>query len=194
MAHDRGAALPAEKGRDLVRLFYALIPAEREKQGIERWQEHLRTAAESGRFPPPENLHMTLQFLGDVPVERCAALKAILRTAAQNTPPFFMLLDTYGWLPGKGQERLWYLTGACPEAAALAGTLGTRLMKHGFSLEEREFLPHITLGRRCRLKSEVAPAAAESVTLRVQQLWLLESRQIHGSVVYVPVFSAPLDV
>ena len=177
-----------------MRLFYALIPAEREKQGIERWQEHLRTAAESGRFPPPENLHMTLQFLGDVPVERCAALKAILRAAAQNTPPFFMLLDTYGCLPGKGQERLWYLTGACPEAAALAGTLGTMLMKHGFSLEEREFLPHITLGRRCRLKSGVAPAAAESVTLRVQRLWLLESRQIHGSVVYAPVFSAPLDV
>lgn len=194
MAHDRGTALPTEKGRDLVRLFYALIPAEREKQGIERWQEHLRTAAESGRFPPPENLHMTLQFLGDVPVERCAALKAILRTAARNTPPFSMTLNAYGWFPGKGQERLWYLTGACPEAAALAGTLGTMLMKHGFSLEEREFLPHITLGRRCRQKSGVAPAAAESVTLRVQRLWLLESRQIHGSVVYVPVFSAPLDV
>ena len=94
MAHDRGTALPAEKGRNLVRLFYALIPAEREKQGIEQWQEHLRTAVEGGRFSPPENLHMTLQFLGDVPAERCAELKSILRTAAQNTPPFFVLLDT----------------------------------------------------------------------------------------------------
>ena len=119
MAHDRGAALPAEKGRDSVRLFYALVPSEAEKQKLLQWQEKLECVSESGRFSPPENLHMTLQFLGDVPVERCVALKSILRTAARNTPPFFMLLDTYGWLPGKGQERLWYLTGACPEAAAL---------------------------------------------------------------------------
>ena len=135
---------------------------------------------------------MTLQFLGEVPTERCETLKTILRTAAQNTPPFSMTLNAYGWFPGKGQERLWYLTGSCPEAAALAGTLGTMLTQNGFSLEAREFLPHITLGRRCRPKGSAVPSAAEPVTVRVQRLWLLESRQIHGRVVYAPVASAPL--
>lgn len=177
-----------------MRLFYALVPTEREKQGIERWQEQLRTAAEGGRFPPPENLHMTLQFLGELPAERCAALETILHAAARNTSPFSMVLNAYGWFPGKGQERLWYLTGRCPEAAALSETLGAMLTQNGFSLEAREFLPHITLGRRCRLKSGAAPVAAEPVTIRAQRLWLMESRQIHGRVVYVPVFSAPLGL
>ena len=175
-----------------MRLFYALVPSEAEKQKLLQWQEKLERVSESGRFSPPENLHMTLQFLGEIPTERCETLKTILRTAAQNTSPFSVTLNAYGWFPGKGQERLWYLTGACPEAAALAGTLGTRLARNGFSLEAREFRHHITLGRRCRLKSGAAPTSAEAVTIRVQRLWLLESRQIHGSVVYVPVASAPL--
>ena len=173
-----------------MRLFYALVPSEQEKQKILRWQENLETASESGRFPPTENLHMTLQFLGELPPERVETLKEILTAAARTSGPFSLTLNAYGWFAGKGQERLWYLTGSSPEAARLSHTLGQLLAEHDFVIENRDFIPHITLARRCKLKNGAVPKEGEPVFIQVQRLWLMESRQIRGSTVYVPVFHA----
>lgn len=175
-----------------MRLFYALVPSEAEKQNILRWQENLETASESGRFPPTENLHMTLQFLGEIPPERLKTLKEILTATAENYRPFSITLDAYGWFQGKGQERLWYLTGNSPEATKISRELGKALAGNGFSVEDRTFIPHITLVRRYKLKSRRIPEEAEPVSIQVQRLWLMESRQIRGSVVYVPVFRAAM--
>lgn len=173
-----------------MKLFYALVPSEVEKQKILRWQDNLETASESGRFPPMENLHMTLQFLGEIPPERMKALKEILTAIAGSYRPFPITLDAYGWFTGKGQERLWYLTGNSPEATEISRELGKSLAKNGFLVEDRAFIPHITLARRCKLKNGTAPRKAKPVSVQVQRLWLMESRQIRGSVVYVPVFHA----
>jgi RNA 2',3'-cyclic 3'-phosphodiesterase len=173
-----------------VRLFYALVPSEAEKQNILRWQENLETASESGRFPPTENLHMTLQFLGEIQTERVKTLKEILTATAGNYRPFSITLDSYAWFQGKGQERLWYLTGSSPEATKISRELGEALAGNGFSVEDRVFIPHITLARRCKLKNRRIPEEAEPVPVQVQRLWLMESRQIRGCVVYVPVFHA----
>ena len=175
-----------------MRLFYALVPSEAEKQNILRWQENLETASESGRFPPTENLHMTLQFLGEIQTERVKTLKEILTATAGNYRPFSITLDAYGWFTGKGQERLWYLTGSSPEAAEVSRELGEALAKNGFSVEDRSFIPHITLARQCKLKNRRIPEEAEPVPVQVQRLWLMESRQIRGSVVYAPVFHAAM--
>lgn len=135
---------------------------------------------------------MTLQFLGEIPPERVKALKEILLSAARTCGPFDLALDDYGWFAGKGQERLWYLTGSSPEAAEISDTLGQLLTENGFMVERRAFVPHVTLARRCKLRSNAVPEPAEPVTISVQRLWLMESRQIRGSTVYVPVFHVGL--
>lgn len=175
-----------------MRLFYALLPSEREKQQLQMQQRKISAVAESGRDTATENLHMTLQFLGEVPPERLGLLKKILTQAAQNMRPFSIALRDYGWFAGKGQERLWYLTGSSPEAAALSEKLGEALKQNGFAVENREFLPHITLVRRCRMPEGVLPEPPEPVTIQAQRVWLMESRRIRGSVVYVPIFHVRL--
>ncbi len=175
-----------------MRLFYALVPSEREKRSILRWQEKLERASEAGRYTPTENLHMTLQFLGEIPPERVEMLKEILLSAARACGPFDLTLDDYGWFAGKGQERLWYLTGSSPKAAEISDTLGQLLTENDFAVERRAFVPHVTLARRCKLRSNAVPAPADPVTISVQRLWLMKSRQIRGSTVYVPVFHAGL--
>lgn len=175
-----------------MRLFYALLPSEREKQQLQMQQRKISAVAESGRDTATENLHMTLQFLGEVPPERLGLLKKILTQAAQNMRPFSITLRDYGWFAGKGQERLWYLTGSSPEAAALSEKLGEAFKQNGFAVENREFLPHITLVRRCRMPEGVLPEPPEPVTIQAQRVWLMESRRIRGSVVYVPIFHVRL--
>ena len=107
-----------------MRLFYALLPSEREKQQLQMQQRKISAAAESGRDTATENLHMTLQFLGEVPPERLGLLKEILTQVAQNMRPFSITLRDYGWFDGKGQKRLWYLTGSSPEACCTFGKIG----------------------------------------------------------------------
>lgn len=175
-----------------MRLFYALVPPEREKLQILAQQDKLRSIAQSGRFTPSENLHMTLQFLGEIPQERLKALKEILTMAARTAEPFSLTLDAYGWFSGKGQERLWYLTGNSPEATQLSCVLGQLLVENGFSVEDRALVPHITLSRRCRLRNDAVLEPLTPITIPVQRLWLMESRQIRGSVVYVPVHHGAL--
>ena len=175
-----------------MRLFYALLPSEREKQQLQTQQRKISAAAVSGRAAATENLHMTLQFLGEVPPEQLGLFKKILIQAAQNVRPFSVTLRDYGRFNGKGRERLWCLTGSSPEAAALSEKLGRILTQSGFTVKNRDFLPHITLVRRCRMPEGVLPEPPESVTIQVQRIWLMESRQIRGSVVYVPVFHAGL--
>lgn len=135
---------------------------------------------------------MTLQFLGEIPQERLKTLKEILTMAARTDGPFGLTLDAYGWFLGKGQERLWYLTGNSPEATQLSCVLGQLLVENGFSVEDRAFVPHITLSRRCRLKNDAVLEPLAPITIPVQRLWLMESRQIRGSVVYVPVYHGAL--
>ena len=175
-----------------MRLFYALVPSEREKRSILRWQEKLEKVSEAGRYTPTENLHMTLQFLGEIQQEQVKTLKEILLSAARTCGPFDLALDDYGWFAGKGQERLWYLTGSSPEATQLSHALEQLLLESGFAVENRVFLPHVTLARRCKLRSNAVPEPADPVTVSVQRLWLMESRQIRGSTVYVPAFYAGL--
>lgn len=175
-----------------MRLFYALVPSEAEKIQIQAQQAKLRAAAQSGRDTTPENLHMTLQFLGEIPPERVEALKKILIAVARENAPFSITLDAYGSFAGRGRERLWYLTGNSPEAAEIARALGKLLVENRFAVEHRAFIPHITLARRCQLKDGTVPEAVTPVTIRMQRLWLMESRQIRGSTVYVPVFHAGL--
>lgn len=192
MADDGGAIGAAENRRHPVRLFYALVPAETEKIQIQAQQAKLRAVAQSGRDTTTENLHMTLQFLGESLPERVEALKKILTAVARENSPFSVTLDAYGSFAGRGRERLWYLTGNSPEAAAIARSLGELLEENGFAVEQRAFVPHITLARRCQLKDGTIPEAATPVNIRVQRLWLMESRRIRGSTVYVPVFHAGL--
>ena len=95
-----------------MRLFYALLPSEREKQQLQMQQRKISAAAESGRDTATENLHMTLQFLGEVPPERLGLLKEILTQAAQNVRPFSITLRTTAGLTEKVRNGC----GISPEA------------------------------------------------------------------------------
>ncbi|WP_353117538.1 RNA 2',3'-cyclic phosphodiesterase [Nitratidesulfovibrio sp.] len=99
------------------------------------------------RWTPPGNWHLTLRFLGDMPVPRCAEVADALRTI--SFAPLQLAVGKAGVFPARGVPRvLWLgLARGAPECAALAGAVNAALVRLGFAPEDRPFAPHLTLAR-----------------------------------------------
>lgn len=142
-----------------------------------------------GRAARPENLHLTLAFLGDVAVGRVAALSAIGLAAGLRVPPFSLTLDRMGTFRGSGIT--WAGASAAPrELGELVRQLRDALTAGGFAIDRRAFLPHVTLARRCRKPSEIEIMAP--IAWNATRIALNASEQGPDGMRYREVWSWPL--
>ncbi len=95
----------------------------------------------------PEQLHVTLRFLGDVPADQYDAMVA--RLAAVEVAPFILPVEGVGTFPPNRPPRvLWIGVGAGhPRLFQLRQRLDDALLATGLALDVRTFHPHITLAR-----------------------------------------------
>ena len=139
-----------------LRLFVALDPPEPVRRRIAAMQVEMRRTLRSPasgegpvRWVPPENVHLTLQFLGAVPEERLEALRAAIAAAAAGGRPLTLEVKGAGGFPSARRPRvLWVgVAGEIEPLAVLAADLGRRLAPLGFPPDERPLSPHLTVGR-----------------------------------------------
>lgn len=141
-----------QRGRNR-RLFVALDPPEAVRRRLAAMMVELRRAAgraaDEIRWVPPENVHLTLQFLGAVPEERVPAIEKVIRAAAAAARPLSLEVKGAGGFPNARRPRVVWagLAGDVAPLATLAADLGRRLAPLGFPPEDRPFSAHLTLGR-----------------------------------------------
>jgi nicotinamidase/pyrazinamidase len=129
-------------GGGSMRLFIAIeLPGE-----VKRMLAGLRTEIPGARWVPPEQLHLTLAFLGEVEAASCALLTEKL--AAIAAPSFELRFSGTGCFPSSRQPRvLWAGLAEQPRLTNLAELVRTAVLACGILQEERPFSPHITLAR-----------------------------------------------
>jgi RNA 2',3'-cyclic 3'-phosphodiesterase len=117
------------------------------------------------RWVPPEQLHLTLRFIGDVGPETFAAIETAL--SALSFRRFPLTLRGVGHFPpGKRPRVLWVGMDQCDPLMQLQQELELALLDAGIAPDERRFSPHITVAR---LK-ETHPAAVFGFETRHQDL------------------------
>lgn len=101
------------------------------------------------RWVRPENLHLTLKFLGEVPQERIPQIREALDRVALQHPPLELVLEGVGAFPDfKRPAVLWVGVSSGQEALRrLARHLERELGGLGFPPGGRDFVGHVTLGR-----------------------------------------------
>ena len=101
------------------------------------------------RWLDPEQMHLTLAFLGNVPVEIQETVSEKLRAIAWK--PFFLPLTGLGTFPSKGWPKIvWIGVGTGhPHLFQLHKRVQEALLAAGLEPDLRSFHPHITLAR-CR--------------------------------------------
>ncbi|MDH5750178.1 MAG: RNA 2',3'-cyclic phosphodiesterase [Rhodospirillales bacterium] len=159
--------------------------------------QSLQSGLPGARWVKPENLHMTLRFIGEVADDAADDLDAAL--AGVTAPAFeFRLkgLDTFG--SARKLRSLW-LGAEPPEPLVhLHAKIETVTQRTGFAAEGRKFKPHVTLarfngGRPARLGDYLhAHAGFEAVPVPVDVFTLFRSHLGHGGSHYQHLADYPL--
>lgn len=134
----------------MIRAFIAIkIPADiREKlRGV---QEKLQQSEAHVSWVKPENIHLTLQFLGNVKEEKIPDIVSRLEKSVKVVSPFQLQVGYAGAFPNLRYPRVVWIGVTDDEANSLKtlqAEISSRLAKMGFKGENGRFKPHLTLGR-----------------------------------------------
>lgn len=132
-----------------MRLFVALEVPEPVRREVARRVAGLRDRLPRAKWVDPENIHLTLLFLGETPADKVPALSAKLREAFARHAPMTVRLSGGGTFPPKRPARVAWIGMEAPEelAAVQADAVAAAVEAVGFEPEERPFRPHVTLAR-----------------------------------------------
>jgi len=136
---------------ETIRLFIAIDLPQHVKVVL------LETIAQMGRHLPdravrwvkPEQMHLTLRFLGDTAVSRLPPLQEQLTQLARQYTAFRLCLNDVGAFPNRKKPRVvWVgLDGGLTVLQKFQAELENGVVQLGWSREKRPFSPHVTLGR-----------------------------------------------
>lgn len=161
-------------------------------------QSQIRNQAQRGRFVARENLHLTLQFLGDVPAQKSGPIVQALHRTAQCHSTFSLALKHVGsFRNGHSFRVVWIgIDGDIQNLARLQKDLAVSLAGLGFPEETRPYQPHITLGRDVEFDGEASfgkySHAMEKLPFPVSRVSLIESTVENGKRIYRSLYSFPL--
>jgi 2'-5' RNA ligase len=133
----------------MIRLFVALPLPERLRMAVAL----LQGGVPGARWSKPENLHVTVRFIGNVDGRTFTDVMDVL--SGIRSPAFDLQLAGLGHFGERGRvESLWVGVGRDEALVRLHDKVEAALQRLGLEPEHRKFLPHLTIAR---LKG--APAA-----------------------------------
>jgi 2'-5' RNA ligase len=186
-----------------VRTFIALDPGEAIRARMVSLQESLRRTGTEVKWAEPENLHITLLFLGEVDSRDLMGVCRAVEQAAREHRAIELTIEGIGCFPNIRRPRVvWIGVGQGSEAvAALHDGLERSLLELGcYRREERRFTPHITLGR-IRGEKPMDPLTAvllkkqdyKAGAGRVGEVLVMSSELSPRGSVYTVMSRAPLE-
>ncbi len=132
----------------MIRCFVAIEIDDAIRKELSSVIEELKPSGTGIRWVRPENLHLTLKFLGEVSEERIPEIEEVLNRVAAQLEHFTLRVKGTGTFPEKKRPRvIWAGVESSGQLFQLQKAIEKALFELGFKEEEREFTGHITLGR-----------------------------------------------
>jgi len=147
---------------DTVRTFVAVEISADLRKRVQRFLEELREGISGVTWVAPQNLHVTLKFLGDVEEARIDEVCRTVAEAVASCAPFDLQVRGVGAFPRiERPQTLWLgLAAGREQLVELYRPVNRLLHQLGFPREERQFAPHLTIGRIRDRSAEGAQLAA----------------------------------
>ena len=165
-----------------MRLFIAIPFSEEFREELLRVQREMKVNGVRGNFSRPENLHVTVAFLGEVK-DPAPAMKAL------ESVPVPELRLTSGPLGNFG-ELLWIGLRKNSALEEYVAEVRHALDNAGVEYDRKKFRPHITLVRRADWPYQVLVeelAEVHRVRMTVDRVCLMKSERIDGKLTYTVV-------
>jgi len=152
----------------MPRAFVAIDIDEVIRQRLVAAQQQIAATGAQLKLVEPENIHVTMKFLGDAPDDKIGAVADALRVAAGGAQPFDMNVRGIGAFPNMRYMRVIWAGVADGRDAIIAiqQNVDRELQKLGFP-PERDFVPHLTLARikTAHRKEQLAASVKEMDTM-----------------------------
>lgn len=134
-----------------TRTFVAVPVSASQRFRLAKLRQELMSRLPDIKWTEPENLHVTLVFLGEVDDVLLPRVCSLVKEAADAVAlvPFLMSLSGLGCFPNERRPRvLWVgIDAGVDQLTRLHVALAERFVELGCRREDRRFTPHVTLGR-----------------------------------------------
>ena len=148
------------------RAFIAIDLPDGVKSFLSEAQETLKLHGFRVKWVRPQNIHLTLKFLGDTAIADTDKIAEAMALAAKNCPIVSLTAKGIGVFPNVRRPRvIWAgLNGQLETLAKLQQTLDAHLADLGFAGDTRAFKSHLTLGRvKGQIESDRMKAAIDTL-------------------------------
>jgi 2'-5' RNA ligase len=145
--------MPLKTGEnDLMarRIFIAVVISEDIRRIVYEQSRKAFAAREQIRIIPPENIHITLKFLGDTRDEDIGRIINAVSAAVSGHKSFeYSLEDRIGAFPSTGRAKIAFIgiNRGRDHISSLYESIEDKLYSLGIEKEKRSFHPHITIAR-----------------------------------------------
>ena len=189
---------------NLIRAFIAIPLPSSLREKIDQNLAPLRQDAQNlVRWVPPQNIHLTLKFLGDIRPADVETLKQSLATALAHERAFEMSIKKLGAFPGISRPRvLWIGVEDKGRLSSLQQRLETAASQIGVEPDRNPFSPHLTIGRVKKYVRKKGSAQIQKTiranqnvdfgAMRVESIHLVESKLKSTGAVYRSLYTANL--
>ncbi len=156
------------------------------------------------RWVPYQNIHLTLKFLGEVSPTNFQLICQVIAQEASRYSPFELTIQGWGVFPDLKRPRvLWIGVQAPAVLFRLQRGIDAATQRLGYVSEERNFTPHLTIGR---VRTQASPeeiallrSTLQSFSLSLKEsftvnaLHLIKSELQPQGARYTRLFTAPLN-
>lgn len=172
-----------------MRTFIAIELPKEIKDALASLQGQLMTSGADVKWVKPENIHLTLKFLGERDEKKLEKIAAVLEEVAKNKNVFQAEVSSIGAFPRIDSPRvIWIgIEKGDSETKEIAEELEEKIAKIGIPKEDRPFSSHITIGRtRSSLNQEKLITGLRKLENKI------EKQTMHFSVTKITLFKSTL--
>ncbi len=178
-----------------MRLFIAVNFDKEVKNQVLKIVDGIKGYSKKGKFINKEHMHLTLEFLGEIPEDRIDDIKAAMNTI--NAEAFSILLSGIGYFKRNGGDIYWLGIQENKNLMDLQKELHQNLKEKGFDLESREYIPHLTIGRKVKMEDIFNPDDFKNdigeIVINVGSITLIKSENSNENLIHTGIFSKSLN-
>jgi 2'-5' RNA ligase len=174
-----------------IRTFIALPASESDRKKMAEIQSGLMSAQSDVKWESENKFHITLKFLGNVEQSKIERMSLQLSEQIAAGPPLEINYISLGAFPDIRSPRIvWIGTDHNEALLALQAKIDQVCIKFGFQKEDREFHPHITIGRvksrrnLARLTEAIKTITFDPIHSKCYEVLLMKSDLSPGGSIY----------
>jgi RNA 2',3'-cyclic 3'-phosphodiesterase len=184
----------------MIRLFVAFPIEPSVADQLGRMITSMRQYGADVKWVDPKNIHLTTCFLGDTEDSKLPAIKKVIDEVASQHSKVITTVNMVGGFPSLERARvIWAgMAEGTESLGATAASLINKIRRHGFTLDDKPFKAHLTLGRvreggrMGELATELKVYKFEPFAVTFDKLTLYQSTLTPAGPIYQPLHKAGL--